>query len=382
MDGTTRSHSYLLELDVMRVILIIGVLYTHTETTMGNATDAGSISRLIFNYTHLMLHFTRMGFVFITGFVLMWRYYRHRFNWLSFRRRRYWRIGIPYLWWITVYLVGIMVIRHQSLGTYEQRWLNHILNGNQFYMYYLYMIAQLYLIFPLLSWLFEKFEHYQQRILIGSGVLQLVLVAVIKYMQPTHGTNAVLRFIFWHYGTNPLMYQLYFVLGAYIAVHYRQATKLIDQYGRRVSMLAISAVVMSVGLYWFNLQWLHLSHHQSESIHQPFMVVMDVLVILMIWWLSRGVVNVFGARFSQQMHYAGQMAFGIYLMQTILLTALAGILRLTAWPNWVYLVLTPIAFGLVFSGTYLLAKLMDHTRLLRPLIGLELNDANRQLNSY
>lgn len=382
-----RQTPYLLELDVVRVLLIVGVLYTHTETTMGNATTIGTVSRMIFSYTHLMLHFTRMGFVFITGFVLMWRYYQKSFNWFLFWGKRYLRIGIPYLVWITLYLGGLILVRQQPLvgSNYWPKWWHIVTSGNQFYLYYLFMIAQMYLIFPLIRWLFARLANWHVYLLLGSVILQLGLVAIIKYIQPTHGGHPVLGVIFWHYGTDPLMYQLYFVLGAYIALHYQQMAKKIDQYGKQLAGIAVVLSVMTIGLYWFNLHVLKLSHHQAESIHQPFMVIMDVMVILLVWWLSRCCIKWINHKqqtyLNYWVHLSGQFAFGIYLMQTIMLTILAGLLRLTNWPSWLYLILTPIAFGLVFGGTYLLVGLVDRSVLLRPVIGLQISD-QKQVKSY
>ncbi|WP_137597692.1 acyltransferase [Paucilactobacillus kaifaensis] len=381
MDTLKSRRPYLLELDVMRVILIIGVLLTHTQTTMENATDVDSVSRLIFNSTHLMLHFTRMGFVFITGLVLIWHYYQRSFNWLSFWGRRYLRIGVPYFVWISLYLVGILLIKQQSFANYGSRWLDTVLHGNQFYMYYLFMAAQLYLIFPLFCWLFERLGKYHTKILVASVVLQLVLVTVIKYVQPTQGNHPLLGIIFWHYGTDPLIYQLYFVLGAYCAVHYQRVTKWLDQYGHQLVGGAIVLSIMTIGLYQFNLQVLHFGHHQSESIHQPFMMLMDVIMILAVWWISRWYANS-RQQLRSWLHYSGQVSFGIYLMQTIMLGVLAGVLRLTTWPSWVYLVVTPVAFSIVFVGTYLLVVLLDRSTMLRPLVGLEFSKTKRQFKSY
>lgn len=372
---------YLLELDVMRFMLIIGVLLTHTQTTMANATDADSISRVIFDSTHLMLHFTRMGFVFITGLVLMWRYYRQPLSWLSFWRRRYIRIGIPYVCWISIYLIGIMLIKRQSLAGYGGQWLDTVLHGSQFYMYYLFMIAQLYLVFPILCWLFERLEKYHEIIVVLSLVLQLMLVTIIKYCQPTQSNQPLLAAIFWHYGTDPLMYQLYFVLGAYCAVHYQTVTNWLDQFGRQIAAGAIVLSLMTIGLYQFNLRGLHFRHHQSESIHQPFMVLMDVVMILAVWWFSRWWTK-HDRCLTDWQHYSGQLVFGIYLMQTILLTLLAGGLRLTEWPSWVYLIITPVTFSFVFGGTYMLAVLLDRSIILRPLVGLTLSNDRRQFKSY
>lgn len=381
MLGKISQRPYLFEIDVMRILLIIGVIFTHTETTMANATAKNTTSRLIFNETHLMLHFTRMGFVFITGMVLMWHYYHNSPHWLDYYKRRYLRIGVPYFFWITIYLVGLILLRNQSLAEFWPRWIQTVTTGNSFYMYYLTMAVQLYLIFPVLLWLYERFERWHLQIMIGSGVLQLVMVTIIKYLQPTRGGHPWLATIFQHYGTNPLMYQLYFVMGAFVAVHYDRLGVWLDRNGKWVTIFAASLSVGTIGLYWFNLTTLGLSHHQAESIHQPFVMVMDVAVIVALLWLSRKVIQA-SLISPTRIHWYAQMAFGMYLTQTIFLTGLAGGLRLTHWTSWWYLIMTPVAWCLVFWLTYLLVNVMARRSPLRQLVGLQLENENKMIKSY
>lgn len=73
-DGERREpkkvkHPYLYEIDLMRLIFIAGVLLNHTTTAFQHQTSSGLISTG-FLATHLMIHFTRMGFMFMTGLVL------------------------------------------------------------------------------------------------------------------------------------------------------------------------------------------------------------------------------------------------------------------------------------------------------------------------
>lgn len=373
---------YLLEFDLMRLLLIMGVLFTHTETTMGNATDPSSWSRMVFSYSHLMLHFTRMGFVFITGFVLTWNYSRRRFNWLNFWQKRYVRIGIPYVFWITVYLAGIMLIKTSRINSanYFHNWLSTILNGSQFYMYYLVLAALLYLIFPIFIWVYDRLAKYNALILIASFVLQMMLVYIAKYVSLAANVHPMLSVIYYHYGNDPLLYQLYFIMGATIAYHYKTLVPLIDHFKKSITLVAVLLSFSTIGLYWFNIHVLRFSHHKSESIHQPLVMLMDVMMITALFALSHWLVP--RVKYLNQIHFSGQMTFGIYLTQTIFLTGLAGLLRLTDWPSWVYLVTMPLAFALVFSVAYGFVAILSKGRLTRLLVGLKLENKNKMKKSY
>ena len=93
----------------MRIIFIFGVLLNHTTTALERMTVAGSSSQLFFNASHLMLHFTRMGFMFMTGLVLTLNYYNRQKNWPQFWKKRYLSSGIPYIFWNGFFLLMGMI---------------------------------------------------------------------------------------------------------------------------------------------------------------------------------------------------------------------------------------------------------------------------------
>lgn len=68
----------------MRVIFIGGVLLNHTTTAFEGRLVDTTNSQLLLEATHLALHFTRMGFMFMTGLVLVLNYYNRDHQWLRF----------------------------------------------------------------------------------------------------------------------------------------------------------------------------------------------------------------------------------------------------------------------------------------------------------
>lgn len=101
-----KKRKYLYEVDIMRIIFIFGVLLNHTTTAFTHAmTDATGWAHTSLLATHLLIHFTRMGFMFITGLVLTLNYY-HRDDWPTFFKKRFAGSGWPYLLWNIILLVG------------------------------------------------------------------------------------------------------------------------------------------------------------------------------------------------------------------------------------------------------------------------------------
>ncbi|MFC4772091.1 acyltransferase family protein [Enterococcus hermanniensis] len=222
---TDKKRPYLYEVDLMRIIFISGVLLNHVTTAFSNAMPT-SISKTILQATHLSLHFTRMGFMFMTGLVLFLNYYNKENSWLSFWKKRYSSVGFSYIAWnillllFTEGLAGTLF----SKGNFFNELTDALLHGNHFYLYYVYVTFQLYLLFPLLVKLFKRFPKEHNVILLISFMLQLSLLFLIKYELPVVDTSSW-WFIFRSYGMNFFVYQIYFIAGAYTAIHYQQVTK-------------------------------------------------------------------------------------------------------------------------------------------------------------
>lgn len=79
MSATSQSkRRYLYEVDLMRCIFIFGVLINHVSSLFTDAVSEKSTAYRFFTATHLIPHFTRMGFMFVTGLVLFLGYYKKR----------------------------------------------------------------------------------------------------------------------------------------------------------------------------------------------------------------------------------------------------------------------------------------------------------------
>lgn len=97
--ATKTKRPYLYEVDLMRVIFIFGVLLNHTTTVYMAHIVNTSNSQTFLEATHLILHFTRMGFMFMSGLVLTLNYYNREPHWVTFWKKRFSSSGIPYLAW-------------------------------------------------------------------------------------------------------------------------------------------------------------------------------------------------------------------------------------------------------------------------------------------
>ncbi|WP_243681205.1 acyltransferase family protein [Lacticaseibacillus manihotivorans] len=280
------AKKYLHEVDMMRVFFIFGVLLNHTTTAFIQQMSSGGAARTALLGSHLLIHFTRMGFMFMTGLVLTLNYY-HRHQWGRFFQKRFAGSGWPYLLWNGLYLGLAVLIGAPSYhwATFWSDYADMILHGNAWYMYYILITLQLYLAFPLIVWLFKHVKHHEW--LLGiSFLLQLSIVTWIKYIMPGVDRS---QWLWWcrAYGVNIFTYQFYFMLGAYTSIHYQQVTHLVTAHLRGLTIASVTLGISTIPYYFWNRAVLGLDHTHAVSPHQPYMLVYDTIVILTVFGLGQ-----------------------------------------------------------------------------------------------
>lgn len=344
----------------MRVLFIGGVLLNHTTTTFKNNVGSGSGSQLFIEATHLMLHFTRMGFMFMTGLVLVLNYYNRDNHWLGFWKKRYISVGIPYIGWNAILMWFATITAGVAINwpSYYKNLIDAIIHGNKYYMYYILVTFQLYLIFPLLVYMFKKLPNHHIAILVTSAIVQLLLVIGIKYWLPGVDRDSW-WYLFRAYGLNVLVYQFYFIAGAFVAIHYDQVDKFIEKNHRVIGWSTLALSIGTVLLFFGNQYILKLSMSATESIHQPLIFIYDTFMIAFVFWIGRQYAHARNHGLPNWMdrivRNMAKVSFGIYLVQTIPITLLYGILSTMHLPSIVMLLLLPVGYVFVLGGAFLIS---------------------------
>ena len=358
--ATKKKKKYLYEVDLMRVLFIGGVLLNHTTTAFKNNVGNGSGSQLFIEATHLMLHFTRMGFMFMTGLVLVLNYYNRDNHWLHFWKKRYISVGIPYIGWNAILMWFATVTAGVAISwpDYYKNLIDAIIHGNKYYMYYILVTFQLYLIFPLIVYMFKKLPKHHTAILAASAIIQLLLVIGIKYWLPGVDRDSW-WYLFRAYGMNVLVYQFYFIAGAFVAIHYDQVDKFIERNHRVIGWSTLVMAIGTVFLFFGNQNILKLSMSATESIHQPFIFIYDTFMIAFVFWIGRQYAharnNGLPKIIDRMVSNMAKVSFGIYLVQTIPITLLYGILSMIKLPSIVMLLLLPLGYAFVLGGAFLIS---------------------------
>lgn len=355
-----KKKKYLHEVDLMRVIFIGGVLLNHSTTAFKNNVGSSSGSELFLEATHLALHFTRMGFMFMTGLVLVLNYYNRENHWLGFWKKRYLSVGIPYLGWNAIIMWFTTITAGVALNwpNYFKNLTDAVIHGNKYYMYYILVTFQLYLIFPLIVYIFKKLPDHHLTILITSAIVQLLLVIGIKYWLPGINRDSW-WYLFRAYGMNVLVYQFYFIAGAFVAIHYDEVDRFIEKNHRVIGWATLVLAIGTVALFFGNLNILKLSIGATESIHQPYIFIYDTFMITFVFWIGRQYAHARNRGlpmwFDRIIKNMSKVSFGIYLVQTISLTLLYGMLSIVKLPSIVTLLLLPVGYAFVLGGAFLIS---------------------------
>ena len=124
-----------------------------------------------------------------------------------FFKKRFSRIGVPFLFWIGVYFFWTMFIEKQAVT--QEYIVNGILQGPYVHFWYLYMLAGLYLLTPLLRVMVAQFTDKHFKYFIGLWFVGTILTSCVKFASGDY----------YHVDGNLFVIPLlvgYFVMGAYL----------------------------------------------------------------------------------------------------------------------------------------------------------------------
>lgn len=195
-------------MDLARVLAIGAVVLIHVVAPVVSGAHGAEFSQPRWWLGNVIDSACRAAvplFVMVSGALMLSAGRREQVG--DFYRRRVQRIGLPLVFWSAAYLVLRTTVHGQSLGPEDI--LRALANGSPyFHLYFLFVIAGLYLVTPFLRLLVD---HAPERLtvllclaLFGLGATDQVLVSFLDAGQP----NAV---------TYALPYAGYFIAGHLLA---------------------------------------------------------------------------------------------------------------------------------------------------------------------
>jgi peptidoglycan/LPS O-acetylase OafA/YrhL len=358
----TRSHIY--AVDLIRIVVVTLVVAIHVISQGPSTVFIGA--------WHTVLHVNREIFLMISAFVLTYSYgLRVTVKWWNFFRRRYLLILAPYIAWTSIYtLIGGHSFT--SVFQYLATTVDYLTDGLARYnLYFMLILLQLYLIFPLLRWMMASLNRRQHLLLLGgSALLQAFLLWVIEFSLGHHGI-----FGFWLTAPDPwiMSYPFYVIAGVVGAWYYHELLDFVERNLKLLVWTTLGSVALAMLIYFAQLRS-GMPIESADTTFQPVVMLQSTALALTLlalgrrWELGR-------MRWRSRILKISGTSYGVFLVHPliiqILMIVLPAIGLQAALGNGPVAVLVQLFIGvpLIAVLSNALVLLAQRTPLSLPLTG-------------
>ncbi|MCR4324455.1 MAG: acyltransferase [Candidatus Curtissbacteria bacterium] len=207
------SQERLIYLDILKAIAIIGVIWIHVISGAFNFIDPKSISFKFYLVLDQIFRFSVPLFVALSGYTLALKYEDFKVNLREFFTRRVIRILPWYLFWATFFLLYVKLTEPAYSSQYTL-FEKYFLGRADYHLYFVPMIFQLYLLFPLLLFLLRRAKL---GLLVGMFLFELGFYYFLTQVTEGSVTSDLFKtdqkqYVF--FGT----WVFYFLLGIYLRI--------------------------------------------------------------------------------------------------------------------------------------------------------------------
>jgi peptidoglycan/LPS O-acetylase OafA/YrhL len=349
------------QVDAMRPIKQAGVVSTHSILYFAPAAaSVGSGAAL------LLLHVSREGFFFISACMLTYAYAEMRLTGL---RRFYWRrfvsVGIPYLCWNLIYFCYGLQVQHSHYSSLSAALaaFGRDVDTGYYQLYFLLVIMQFYLVFPLVLMLLRRTRGHHGLILAVAAAAQVAIsIATHWNLLPTLMERYAQQ--------DALSYLLYLIGGGIVAFHLDAVDTWVRRHARLIVALTVVAGLAAEAIYFLALHGVTTVLGSGNDPFQPSVIPFNIGVITCGYLAGVALVRPWRSRRTKALVRVGSDdSYGIYLSQILFIATLSslGWERLTSVLPWPVVCL--LAVVIVFSCAIALTGLLARTPLAVPLTG-------------
>jgi peptidoglycan/LPS O-acetylase OafA/YrhL len=366
--GTRRRLDHI---DAMRPVKQAAVVSTHALIFFAPLATSSTVVGLI-----MLTRFSRDAFLFVSACMLTYSYRdAARVELGRYAWRRFLAVGVPYLTWTVIYYFFTSAAATSSFPFYTFHGTGvlsstgathfiHLLWTGYYQLYYLIVIMEFYVIFPLLMAGLRRAARWHWAIIIAAVVLQLaygVLISVHPFGFHLSGTVQT-RLI--------ISYPAYLVGGVIVALHLDDVHRWIVDHAHTILLsTAASIVVIELASYLGRYSAWPSYLRTGSQVFAPLLVPYNMGMILCVYLLG---VHLVSTRRSERTRAAVQSgsdnSYGVYLSQMIWIPLLVRLVQAAHW-HVPWPVAVPAALVIVYGTGFVFTAVMARTPLAKGLTG-------------
>jgi surface polysaccharide O-acyltransferase-like enzyme len=250
--------------DLIRTVAIVGVILLHAANDL-TIQQMNQFEIIRWCTVDIYQSVGRIGvplFVMLTGALLLQPSKNESLS--VFFKKRWARIGLPFIFWGAAFFAWDFLVEHQAFTS--SAIIQGILTGPYYHFWYIYMLAGLYLLTPILRIIMAHADQKIMKYLVILWVLGAAIVPFAGLLTTYHLDSDVLTIT---------GYVGYFVLGAYLlTVRIRRSTLLIFMsLGLALTVIGTYVMAATVGggkMYFF------------QEYLSPTMILASVMLFLLL----------------------------------------------------------------------------------------------------
>lgn len=348
------------EIEITRGIAILAVLLIHITGLPLRVLEPGSASFLFYTLINRGMQFAVPLFLMISALVLAYGTgLGEKINWSKVYRKRWQRVVVPFLVWTTLYLaLRFFIIRDIPYISLKQGLLWYGFGKGFFHLYFLSVVIQFYLLFPVIHKFWRTFKPNFITAILLFGSVQVVFYWLNKLYIYQH---------FSYTGSLIFSYSSPIGIGLWMGYNNGHWAAWWKKYRAFFIAVAVAAGVFYINRYLASLDGVRISTFYFQMAWALYVSTLGICMIFLARHLAakEGTIGSFlPGVFSK----AGQYSYGSYLVHPFFLLVWQKIyipkespgLDLSVWGGFL------VILGLSCVTTYLL----ERTFLARLLFGV------------
>jgi hypothetical protein len=326
----TLQAGYLFQLDLFRVLVCACVIWQHAvlwPVTPSSVIGWGLV---------MLLHATREAFFFLSVFVVTVSQLRSPRRVPRFWLRRLSEIGIPYLFWTAVYFAYTMASSPTSFSN-AMTILVGDLRGGYYQLYFLVVLAQIFVFLPAFFWLARVTRGYHGWLLGLSAFLELLVTGVHHYVRTSAGwaghLHQISSTLLWP--RRGVAYEFFVVAAVIAAEHFDEWHAFAMRHARHLGW-AVVGIGVATEAYYLVVQAIDHNQGYASDLYQPVAEVWFAAAIVGVYLLgcryARRYAHSGPSRLTSAVTFGADASGGIYLSHVLVLQLVFGGLEPLALP--------------------------------------------------